>query len=59
MTINFFRGHPTESLLPNKSIIEATTTLLNGPRPYDKGELSQDSSEYLLTKQKILIIDIL
>jgi len=35
MSINFFKGHPTEGLLPNKAIVEATSTLLLGPRDYD------------------------
>lgn len=35
MTINFFKGHPTENLLPNKTIVEATTSLLLTPRDYD------------------------
>ncbi|CDR37571.1 CYFA0S01e12398g1_1 [Cyberlindnera fabianii] len=34
-TINFFKGHPTETLLPNKTIVEATAALLTGTRDYD------------------------
>lgn len=33
--INLFKGHPSYRLLPNKSIIEATTQLLAGEREYD------------------------
>lgn len=35
MSINFFKGHPTESLLPNRAIVEATTSLLTNSRDYD------------------------
>lgn len=35
MGINFFKGHPTESLLPSKAITEAVTKLLTGPRDFD------------------------
>lgn len=35
MSINFFKGHPTESLLPNSTIVNATTSLLTTKRDYD------------------------
>lgn len=38
MGINFFKGHPTESLLPSKAITEAVTKLLTGPRDFDLGK---------------------
>lgn len=33
--INFFKGFPTENLLPNKQIVEATSELLLNDREYD------------------------
>lgn len=40
MVLNFFKGYPSEELLPSQAIIDATTTLLTGTRDYDKGEYS-------------------
>ncbi|CCH41559.1 hypothetical protein BN7_1100 [Wickerhamomyces ciferrii] len=34
-TINFAKGHPTNSLFPNKTIVEATSSLLLNDRDYD------------------------
>ncbi|KAH3687045.1 hypothetical protein WICPIJ_001989 [Wickerhamomyces pijperi] len=35
MTLNFFRGHPTSSLLPNQSIHKAATKILLEPHEFD------------------------
>lgn len=44
--INFFKGHPSNRLLPNNEIIEATRQLLEQPaRPYD----SQTENRHPLT----------
>lgn len=34
-TINFFKGHPTNNLLPVKEVLQATQSLLTRDRPTD------------------------
>lgn len=40
MTLNFFRGHPTPSLLPNVAIHKAATKILLEPHEFDSTSLS-------------------
>lgn len=46
-SINFFKGHPSYRLLPNKEIIEATTTLLSpDSRNYDNDTANRHPLTY-------------
>lgn len=44
--INFFKGHPTDSLLPVTQILKATQSLLTRDRPTDANELDRHPLTY-------------
>ncbi|PRT56864.1 hypothetical protein B9G98_04484 [Wickerhamiella sorbophila] len=46
MVVTFFRGHPTDRLLPASLILEAANRVLGSPKPYSNDEKSRNPLTY-------------